>query len=381
MLYHHANDEQFETYSQVLEGLANILERNVVPHSSKIDEKKESLDPIRKEIFNAGLCQMPFATQYGGLGLPFSVYSLGIELAGAADASAVLSLAIHNTVATGIEKFGSEEQKAEWLPDLIAGRKLAAFGLTEASSGSDAGVLGTTAEPQGRAGMFRLKGSKMFITNAGEADLYMIFTRSPRGPTVFLVEKTTSGLSFGEDISKLGMRGSRTSEILLDCQVGSSSMLGNEGSGFDYAKGMLNPSRIVMAALCTGIAQVSMDNAVAYSRERRAFGQPISEFQLTKEKLADMATEISAARALYLYASSLRDSEEEFASEAAQAKVFATEMSLRVCDRSIQISGGYGYTSDDIHRHWRDARLLTIGEGTSEILRMLIARKELANAP
>jgi alkylation response protein AidB-like acyl-CoA dehydrogenase len=378
----HREEEQFETYSQVLQGLATVLERNVVPHSSRIDEKKESLEPVRREIFNAGLCRMPFASKYGGLGLPFSVYSLGIELAGAADASAVLSLAIHNTVATGIEIFGSEEQKAEWLPDLIAGRKLAAFGLTEPSSGSDAGALGTTAEPEGRAGMFRLRGSKMFITNAGEADLYMIFTRSPRGPSVFLVERTTPGLSFGEDIPKLGMRGSRTSEILIDCQVDSaSSMLGKEGSGFDYAKEMLNPSRIVMAALCTGIAQVSMDKAVRYSRERRAFGQPISEFQLSKEKIADMATEISAARGLYLYASSLRDSEEEFAGEAAQAKVFATEMSLRVCDRAIQIFGGYGYTTDDIHRHWRDARLLTIGEGTSEILRMLIARKELSNAP
>ncbi len=177
------------------------------------------------------------------------------------------------------------------------------------------------------------------------------------------------------------MRGSRTSEIVLDCVAEPSSILGREGEGFDHAKSMLNSSRIVMGALCTGIAQISLDKALGYSQQRTAFGQPISEFQLTKEKIADMTTEVSAARSLYLYAARLRDTEADYASEAAQAKVFATEMSLRVCDAAIQICGGYGYTSEDIHRHWRDARLLTIGEGTSEVLRMLIAGKETANAP
>jgi alkylation response protein AidB-like acyl-CoA dehydrogenase len=218
----------------------------------------------------------------------------------------------------------------------------------------------------------------MFITNAGEADLYMIFARTPRGPSAFLVEKSTPGLDFGEDIPKLGMRGSRTSEILIDCTVDASTMLGEEGKGFEYAKSLLSSSRIVAAAICTGIAQISMDKTIKYSQERRAFGQSISEFQLTREKIADMTTEVSAARSLYLYAARLKDIEPEFASDAAQAKIFASEMSLRVCDRAIQICGGYGYTTDDIHRHWRDARLLTIGEGTSEVLRMLISQIELS---
>ncbi len=370
------HQDQYDTYAQVLEGLASVLERDVLPHSARIDQKKESLDGVRREMFKAGICQMPFDQKYGGLGLPFSVYSLGIELAGAADASAVLSISIHNTVAAGIELFGSEEQKSALLPDMIGGRKLAAFGLTEAASGSDAGALSTIAEPQGRK--FRLKGNKMYITNAGEADLYMIFARTPRGPSAFLIERSTPGLTFGDDIPKLGMRGSRTAEILVDCTVDSSSMLGEDGKGFEYAKSMLSSSRIVVAALCTGISQISLDKTMRYSLERQAFGRSISEFQLTKEKIADMTTEINAARSLYLYAARLRDTEPDFASEAAQAKIFATEMALRVCDRAIQICGGYGYTTDDIHRHWRDARLLTIGEGTSEVLRMLIAKKELS---
>src|SRR5438445_8052336 len=170
------HQDQVDTYSQVLEGLATLLEKNVLPRSAGIDEKKETLDEARREIFRAGLCQMPFDQKYGGLGLPFSVYSLGIELAAAADASAVLSVSIHNVVAAGIERYGSEEQKSASISDLVTGRRLAAFGLTEPTSGSDAGTLITTAEPQGKK--FRLRGNKMFITNAGDADLYMIFART-----------------------------------------------------------------------------------------------------------------------------------------------------------------------------------------------------------
>ncbi len=361
-----------------MEGLANLLERSVLPHSSQVDEKKEGLAKVRSAIFKTGLCQMPFDERYGGLGLPFSIYSIGIELTGAADASAALSVAIHNTVASGIDKFGTEDQKSRLVPDLIAGRKLAAFCLTEQTSGSDAGALGTKTEREGEK--FRIRGSKMYITNAGEADLYLVFARSQIGPCVFIVDKNTPGLTFGEDLPKLGMRGSRTSEVLLDCLVDSSCLLGSEGDGFEYAKSMLNSSRIIMGALCTGIAQVSLDKALAYSLERRAFNRSISTFQLIREKIADMTMDINAARSLYLYAARLRDMKSDFTSEAAQAKIFATEASLRVCDNAIQICGGYGYTTDDIHRHWRDARLLTIGEGTSEILRMLIARTELATA-
>jgi alkylation response protein AidB-like acyl-CoA dehydrogenase len=373
---HHEAD--YQTYLGVLEGLATLLERDVLPHSSRVDEKKESIARVRDAVFKTGLCQMPFDEKYGGLGLPFSMYSIGIELTGAADASAALSVAIHNTVASGIDKFGTEEQRSRLVPDLIAGRKLAAFCLTEPTSGSDAGAMGTTAMREGEK--FRIRGSKMYITNAGEADVYMIFAGSQNGPCTFILDKNTPGMTFGEDLPKLGMRGSRTSEVLLDCVVDSSSLLGSEGSGFDYAKSLLNSSRIIMGALCTGIAQISLDKALAYSLERRAFNRSISEFQLIREKIADMTTDVNASRALYLYAARLRDMESDFASVAAQAKIFATEASLRVSDNAVQICGGYGYTTEDIHRHWRDARLLTIGEGTSEVLRILIAGKELARA-
>ncbi len=180
---HHEGD--FESYIRVLEGLATLLERDVLPHSPSIDTKKESIENTRKAIFEAGLCRMPFDSKYEGLDLPFSVYCLGVELAGAAEASAAMSVAIHTTVATGISEFGTDEQKSRWLADLITGRKLAAFGLTEQTSGSDAGALNTTAVREG--GKFRIIGSKMYITNAGEADLYLIFARAAEGPSAFLI--------------------------------------------------------------------------------------------------------------------------------------------------------------------------------------------------
>jgi alkylation response protein AidB-like acyl-CoA dehydrogenase len=187
-------------------------------------------------------------------------------------------------------------------------------------------------------------------------------------------------MKFGDDLKKLGMRGSRTSEIVFsDCRVPADNLVGEEGKGADYAKEILHGARIVVAALNVGISQLAYGEALRYAKQRRAFGKQISEFQLIREKIADMKTEINAARLLYFYASSIKDSGEDYSSEASQAKVFATEMSLRVCDEAIQIHGGYGYTSDELHRHWRDARLLTIGEGTSEVLRMLIARRELAS--
>jgi len=182
-------------------------------------------------------------------------------------------------------------------------------------------------------------------------------------------------------MKKLGMRGSRTSEVVFeDCHVPRRNLVGVEGHGIDYATQILHGARIVVAALNVGISRLAYEKALSYSKQRNAFGRPISEFQLTREKIADMKTGINAGRLLYFYASRLKELGVDYSSEAAQAKVFATEMSLRVCDAAIQVYGGYGYTTDELHRHWRDARLLTIGEGTSEVLRLLIASRELARA-
>jgi butyryl-CoA dehydrogenase len=219
----------------------------------------------------------------------------------------------------------------------------------------------------------------MFITNAGDADLYLVFAKTEKGHSAFLVDRSTPGLSAGADIPKLGMRGSRTSEVRFeDCHVPSESLLGEDGSGFEYAKSMLNGSRIIMGSICVGIALTAYRKALDYSKQRALFGQRLADLQLTREKIANMRTEITSGRLLCLYASRLKELGLDHASEAAQAKVLSTEMAARVCDQVIQVYGGYGYTDSDVHRHWRDARLLAIGEGTSEVLRMLIAGKEVS---
>lgn len=366
-------------YSEVLSSLGSFMEKKVLPVSSKLDSGEAKIEGPRKALFEQGMCRIPFPAQYGGLGMPFSVYANAIELLGYADASVALSVEIHNAVAEGIFRFGSEAQRKKYLERVISGKSLASFALTEPSSGSDAGTMATTAELKG--GEYVINGSKMFITNAGEADLYLVFAKTRRGPSCFVVEAPNPGLEFGGELKKLGMKGSKTSEVVFSgCRVPEESLVGEEGKGADYAKEVLHGARIVVAAMNVGIAQIAYDKALAYAKARRAFGKSISEFQLIREKIADMKTEISAGRLLYFYASKLKEAGDDFSSEASQAKVFATEMSLRVCDEAIQIHGGYGYTTDDLHRHWRDARLLTIGEGTSEVLRMLIARRELARS-
>jgi alkylation response protein AidB-like acyl-CoA dehydrogenase len=368
-----------EPISAVLQNLGRFMEDKISPHSLRFDEGKESIAGPRKALLSNGICQIPFPEKYGGIGLPFTAYASAMELAGSADASIALSVAIHNTVSEGIFHFGSEDQKSNYLPKIIAGEKLASFGLTEPASGSDSKAMTTTAEREGKD--YVLNGSKMFITNAGEADVYFIFARSEKGPSCFLVDAPNPGMKFGEDLKKLGMRGSRTSEIVFsDCRIRKENLVGKEGEGFEYAKAMLNASRVVMGSLNVGIARVALDKSISYSKQRRAFGQSISEFQLIREKIADMKTGITAGRLLCLYAARLKDRGADFSSEASQAKVFATETAVGVCDSAIQIHGGLGYTSDDVHRLWRDARLLTIGEGTSEVLRMLIARRELAKS-
>lgn len=346
--------------------------------SAKLDSGEATIEAPRKSILQQGMGRIPFPEEYGGLGLPFSIYSTAVELLGTADASIALSLEIHNAVADGLLKFGNEKQKNH-LEKVITGRKLASFALTEPASGSDAGSMATTAEK--RAGEFEINGSKMFITNAGEADIYLVFAKTTVGPSCFLLEAPNKGLKFGEELPKLGMKGSKTREVLFSaCRVPEENLVGQEGRGADYAKEILQSARIVVAALNVGISQLAYGEALTYAKQRRAFGKSISEYQLIREKIADMKTGIAAGRLLYLYASRIKEMGDDFSSEASQAKVFATEMSLKVCDASIQIHGGYGYTTDALHKPWRDARLLTIGEGTSEVLRMLIARREMARS-
>ncbi len=371
--------ERHQEFSEVLASLGAFMEKEILPLSPKLDAGEASIQAPRKKLFEQGMAQIPFPSDYGGLGLPFSVYSTAVELLGAADASIALSVEIHNAVAEGIYRYGNRAQKELRLEKIITGKKLASFALTEPTSGSDAGTMATTAEKKG--GEYVINGSKMFITNAGEADVYFILAKTKNGPSAFVLDAPNKGLKFGKELEKLGMRGSKTHEVIFsDCQVPEENLVGVEGKGADYAKEMLHGARIVVAALNVGISQLAYDKSLTYAKQRRAFGKSISDFQLIREKVADMKTNINAGRLLYLYASKLKALGEDYSSEASQAKVFATEMSLKVCDDAIQIHGGYGYTDDDVHRHWRDARLLTIGEGTSEVLRMLIARREMSRS-
>jgi len=370
--------EGAETYGSLLRSLSTVLEDNVIPLSLALDQGKGDIKETRKVLFEQGVCKLSHPGGYGGMGLPFGVYALAMELAGAADASTAMSLGIHNTVADAIAQFGSGEQKRLLLPSLLSGEKLAAFALTEPSSGSDARSMRTKATKEGKN--YVIQGSKMFITNAGEADVYLVFASTGSGHGAFLVEGSNPGLKVGKELGeKLGMRGSHTAEVRLEkCKVvAEDSLLGNEGLGFEHAKLLLDSSRIVMGMICVGIARTAYGKALAYAKERELFGKKLSDLQLTREKFANSAIDISAARLLCMHASRLKELGLPFTSEAAQGKLFATEMAVRTCDAAVQLLGGYGYTSDDVHRHLRDARLLTIGEGASEVLRMLIASQEL----
>ncbi len=367
-----------EDYSRVLEAISLLLETSVLPHSKEIDGAEGGIAPGRTKLFDQGICKLPFPSGEG-TSLPFGVYAMAMELVASADAPTAMSIGIHNTVAEAIFQFGNGDQRKGVFTDLVEGRKLGAFALTEPSSGSDARAMKTTAVRKGS--VYTLDGSKMFITNAGDADVYLVFAASAHGHSAFIVDKSTPGLSVGKDIQKLGMRGSRTAEVRLsDCSVPAENLVGREGEAFEYVKFLLSGSRIVMGSICVGIAMTAYRKALDYSKQRTLFNGELSELQMTREKIADMRTELSSSRLLCAYASRLKDAGLDFSSEAAQAKVAATESAARVCDRTIQLFGGYGYTDPDVHRHWRDARLLTIGEGASEVLRMLIAGKELAES-
>jgi alkylation response protein AidB-like acyl-CoA dehydrogenase len=322
---------------------------------------------------------IPFPQGLGGLGLPYPVYIASLEMLARACANTALQVDVQNMVCEGIRLFGDDRQTKELLlkKGLVEGRNLIAFALTEPCCGSDAKAIQTRAVLSGDR--YILNGSKTLITNPGEAAFVLVFARADKGISAFLVPRETMGFHVTGVIPKLGFRGNTLSSIRLkDCAVPRENLLGEEGKGLECAKHILNAGRLSIAAMAVGIAQAAYEKALSYSKKRKAFGESIAHFQLIQEKLADMVTEINAARLLTYYAANLKDKGKNIVSEVSQAKVFSAEMALRVCDHAIQIHGGYGYTDGlDVHRHWRDARLLTIGEGTSDILRLLIAHLAL----
>lgn len=339
---------------------------------------------IIKEMGELGLMGITIPEQYGGAEMDFMSYIIAIHELSKVSATVGVILSVHTSVGTNpILYFGTEEQKQKYVPKLASGEYLGAFCLTEPAAGSDAGSLKTRAVKDGDH--YKLNGSKVFITNGGEADVYIVFAntdpdKGSRGISAFIVEKDTPGFIVGKDEHKMGLHGSRTVELTFeDMRVPAENLLGQEGEGFKIAMANLDVGRIGIAAQALGIAEAALDEAVAYSKERKQFGKPISFNQGIGFKLADMATAVEASRLLVYNAANLRQLGKPCGQEASMAKLFASKTAVDVAIEAVQVFGGYGYTEEyPVERLFRDAKITEIYEGTSEIQRLVIG-KHLTN--
>jgi short-chain 2-methylacyl-CoA dehydrogenase len=350
----------------------------VAPVAEELDREHRFPYEIVAELAELGLMGIPVPDEYGGAGSDTVSYAIAVEELARVDSSVAITVAAHTSLGTmPILLFGSETQKREWLPDLASGRRLAAFGLTEPGAGSDAGATQTRAELAD--GTWLINGSKIFITNAG-TDISACVTITARTGedeiSNLIVPNGAPGYVISEPMRKLGWRASDTRELSFqDCGVPESNVLGERGRGFHQFLEILDGGRISIAAMGVGLAQGAYDLAFAYATERRQFGRPIAEFQAIQFKLADMATEIEAGRALLYKAAWLKDQGRPFAREAAMAKLFTGELAHRAANHALQIHGGYGFMDEyAISRLYRDQKVLEIGEGTNEVQRMVIAR-------
>ena len=356
----------------------------LTPHAREWDENQEFPPEIFDKLGEMGLLGVVFPPEYGGAGLGTLDYAVVMEELARAEAGVALSVAAHHSLCAGhIYLAGSEDQKQRFLTPLAKGDKVGCWGLTESSAGSDAGGTKTTAVRDGN--VWLLNGSKQFITNGGLADVAVVMavtdrSKGKKGISAFVVERGTSGFRSGKKEDKLGVRSSDTSELVFeDCRIPSDNLLGAEGHGFIDTLRVLDRGRIGIAAFSVGIARAALEASIEYSKGRRQFDHAIAEFEGIQFKIAEMATQVEAARLLTWRAASLRDSGREHTLESSMAKLFASEMAVQVALEAVQIHGGYGYIKDyPVERHLRDAKLGTIGEGTSEVQRLIIARELLA---
>jgi alkylation response protein AidB-like acyl-CoA dehydrogenase len=361
--------------------------REIAPHVMQWDAEGEFPLAVVKELGRMGLLGVIFPPEFGGAGLGYVDYVLAIEELSAVDGSLGITVAAHNSLGTNhIFLAGTEEQRRRYVPRLASGEWLAAWGLTEPGSGSDASNARTTAVKKGDR--YVLNGNKTFITNGHYADVAVVIAVTDRskgthGLSAFVVEKGTKGFRPGRKENKLGLRASDTSELIFeDCEIPEENLLGQEGEGFIDAMRVLDGGRISIAALALGIARGALDAALKYVKERRQFGKAIAEFQGIQWKLADMATELDAARLLTQRAAVLKDAGRKVTRESSMAKLFASEAAVRICNEAVQLFGGYGFIKDyPAEKYYRDVKLCTIGEGTSEIQRMVIAREILKVSP
>ena len=373
------NEEQLQLKKSVRE----FAEREIAPHVMEWDEAGEFPLATIKELGKLGLLGVIFPPEYGGAGMGYVEYVAAVEELSRVDGSIGIIVAAHTSLCTNhIFTAGNEEQKKKYIPKLSTGEFIGAWGLTEPGSGSDAGGARCSAIRKGHNWV--INGSKTFCTNGHYADVVVVIAVTDKaahthGLSAFLVEKGTKGFRPGKKENKLGLRASDTAELIFeDCVVPACNLLGKEGDGFIDAMRVLDGGRISIAALSLGIAQGSFDAALKYSKQRKQFGKPISEFQAIQWKLADMATEIDAARLLTMRAAAMKDAGEKTTMESSMAKLFASETAVKCANEGVQIHGGYGFIKDyPAEKFYRDVKLCTIGEGTSEIQRMVIARQLL----
>ena len=362
----------------------DFAESELAPHSREWDEKQEFPREVFTRLGELGLMGAVWPAEYGGAGLSTLDYAVAMEELSRVDAGVALSIAAHNSLCSGhIFLAGSEEQKKKYLVPLAKGEKIGCWGLTENSAGSDAGGTRTTAVKDGDSWV--LNGSKTFITNGRIADTAVIMavtdrSKGKKGISAFVVERGTKGFRAGKKEDKLGVRSSDTSELVLeDCRIPAGNLLGKEGNGFVDTLRILDRGRIGIAAWSVGIAQGSLEAAMKYAVGRKQFGHAIAEFQGIQFKIADMATQVEAARLLTWRAAAQRDAGKEHTVPSSMAKLFATEMAVQVALEAVQIHGGYGFIKEyPVERFLRDSKLGTIGEGTSEVQRLVIARELLS---
>jgi short-chain 2-methylacyl-CoA dehydrogenase len=367
-----------QEHVQLRETVRQFAEGRLAPVAEELDREGRFPVELVSAAAELGLLGIPLPEIAGGAGFDTLAYAIAIEELARVDSSFAITVAAHTSLGTmPIELFGSDEQRRRWLPDLASGRRLAAFGLTEAGAGSDAGATRTTARLEG--GEWVIDGAKMFITNAGTPISALVTITARTGDeeiSTIVVENGTPGYQQSPPLKKMGWRSSDTRELTFsDCRVPQENLLGPRGAGFRQFLEILDGGRISVAALGLGMAQGAFEMALRYAQQREQFGRPIGKFQAVQFKLADMATEIEAGRNLVYKAAWLKDRGRAFAQQAAIAKLYTGELARRACNESLQIHGGYGFMDEyPISRFYRDAKVLEIGEGTNEVQRLVIAR-------
>jgi alkylation response protein AidB-like acyl-CoA dehydrogenase len=377
------NFNRSENEQMIAQMVRDFAEKEIRPNFMEWDESQEFPVHVFKKLGELGLMGVFIPEEYGGSGFGYDEYITVVSEISKVCGSIGLSVAAHNSLCTGhIYYHGSEAQKKKYLPLLASAEWIGAWGLTETGTGSDAGGMNTTAVLEGNEWV--LNGSKNFITHGKSGDVAVIIARTgekgdSKGMSAFIIEKGTPGFSAGKKENKMGMRASETCELIFDnCRIPAENLIGEVGKGFQQAMQILDGGRISIGALALGIAKGAYEAAVKYSKEREQFGKPISHFQAIAFKLADMATQIEAAELLLYQASYLKNNKKNLTKESAIAKYYASEVAVTVANEALQIFGGYGYTKDfPVEKFYRDAKLCTIGEGTSEIQKLVISREIL----